>query len=334
MFNIINPEYLIDSFLYNTHSYFGFKKQGIQIRKNAYLFKNGWDTHLENCKEIIRKSFPLFNKGSVSVLGSGSLLDFPLEILNNKNFFYFQDADISSLNSKNKKIIDSLSINSHFCLLDISSYIKNWADILINYKNINFNEALEIIEVFGEEKKSITSFIKGSTCISLNILSQLPVYWQDFVFSYLKARFGKNLLVKNEKLILEKLSKSSNLLIKTHLEKILPTKKNYTTLLISDIKYLYLPKNIKPYIEKNNSLFEVKFKEVKANKKNEKTIKIEEQDALFSLDLFKWNKNLVNNFKIEYLDSWLWNIGQNSKHSIYHQVVAVKYSFSSPDGRD
>ncbi len=314
----------INPFLYHTHRHFGFISQGKRIKTNARLFQKGWGEHLGTTKKLVSDFLAKDKHRSLGILGAGALLDVPDEILSSLDCpIYLQDANLSCIKDWNIKTGNLKNrVNSHHCLLDISGLLQSWSEKLMEHQSGSIESFLELLTSLDNTQKNNIPFIKNSTCISLNILSQLPVYWQDFVFSLLGTKHKPKTLKFHEKEILKALYPSSKALIQNHLKQLLPQKKHEKTLLLTDLKYLYCPNTIKPVLTRDS--------------KNHYTIDyqggttdtpVEEQDALFSIDLEEFNKELPRNIQTRYLDSWLWHIGSNEKKSTYHQVIALEYRY-------
>lgn len=307
------------------HPYFGFSQQGKRIKKNSSYRDSKWDLHLNNTKEVIRnyltKTKEISRKKSIAILGAGSLLDVPEELFKLDSYsIYLQDANPDCTEDWDIKTkIKSEKTTVNYCILDITGQLNQWSSELLHKNPDSLKSALKIIKELETKRTNEAPFIKSNHCISLNILSQLPVYWQDFVFAYLEKKFGKHEVKSEETKILQSLTPSCKVLIQNHLEQILPKKKNDSSLLIADTCYYYTPKNVSASVTDKNITSPLYFKS------DAPVLKVEEQDALFSISLNSWHKEISKYIETNLIDTWVWNIRNDRKQSIFHKVSAIEY---------
>jgi hypothetical protein len=165
---------------------FDILKSDLILRKMDYLSdqqgiirrymreKEGWDVHLENTKRFILKSSETKKKGKLLVLGSGWLLDLPIDELS-RNFEEVILADIYHPKQIIKKV-NHLS-NVRFLKDDLTGGL-----IEFIYKNIKpgkkylLNSLIPEISTFSYSIPEDVDFV-----ISLNILSQLSIIIVDYL---------------------------------------------------------------------------------------------------------------------------------------------------------
>jgi hypothetical protein len=326
--SIINR--ILSQILYRPDPSFGFTSQGTRIRRNSQVFGETWNTHLRKSQDTLASFLNNGSLKSLSICGAGSLLDVPHETLQKLDCpVYLQDADPGCINEWQKLTRSSTHPEHiHHCLLDITGLVLTWAKMLEVEKCHDLQELLDRLRLLGESECPECPFIRAQTTVSLNLLSQLPVYWQDYIYQSIRKKFGLSTLQNNEEEILSALYPSCTVLIRNHLRHLLPKKKNEKTLLITDLRYLYLPENIKPVIRKTeDGVFEIDYDESKNISKEQSVV--EEQDALFSVSLEKWHKDLPQNITARVIDSWLWEIAHSRMKSTCHQVIAIEYKSSS-----
>lgn len=136
--------------------------------------KNGWDLHLEKSKKFILKSAITKSKGKVLVLGSGWLLDCPIEELSKE----FNEVILADIYHPNQIIKKTSSLNNiHFLNTDITGGL-----IEFIYKNIKPGKKY-FLNSLTNELKSISFKIPNDIdfVISLNILSQLSIIIVDYL---------------------------------------------------------------------------------------------------------------------------------------------------------
>jgi hypothetical protein len=328
--NIIND--VLARCLYYIDPDFGFTSQGRKIRNNANNKRYGWNPHLTKCKKIVSDFIRSDTKNKrLSILGAGSLLDIPIEVFNSHyKVIYLQDANPSCLSEWSKFTqTQRLKPRIEPCLLDINGDISVWSKMCHDQiKHKSLSGALSFLKNLPETNIKKPAFINAESCISLNILSQLPVYWQDFIFRILSRKFGARVIKNNEEEILLALRKTSNLIIKNHLDDILPKKKNHSTLLLTDLKYFYLKKNVSLSLDNNESR-EKKISDYSLQVKSEtKTVEVKEQDALFDVVLEAYIEQRLKSrgFTYTIIDSWIWEIRKEARTNTNHQVIAIAFN--------
>ncbi len=136
--------------------------------------REGWDLHLENSKKFIQKSLKTKKKGKVLVLGSGWLLDCPINELS-QNFQEVILADILHPKQIIKKT-NTLS-NVHFLKADLTGGL-----IEFIYRNIKPGKKY-LLNALISEINSFSYLIPDDIdfVISLNIVSQLSIIITDYL---------------------------------------------------------------------------------------------------------------------------------------------------------
>ncbi len=140
-----------------------------------------WHEHLENTKNYILNSLPNKHLKSIAILGSGWLLDVPVDAILKKTdklilFDICHPKQILNKYKNNKQIV--------FIKTDLTNNLIKYAK-----KSKSFNEFLQIFET----TKPIDFLNNYSYVVSLNLLNQLDILLCD----YLKKKF----IVKDEELI-------------------------------------------------------------------------------------------------------------------------------------
>ena len=128
---------------------------------NRYLReKSGWDTHIENCKKTIVE-FSSGKSGTIAILGSGWLLDVPLDDL----LTYFQKVILVDIDHPNQ-IVNKYKGNSQIelCYADVTGGVIEHV-----YSMLKSNS----FDISSINPTPFASFIKADYFVSLNILNQL-----------------------------------------------------------------------------------------------------------------------------------------------------------------
>lgn len=179
-------KYYLLAFRYPTRRDFISMGFGIQARhKRCQKF---WAKHLEYSKDFQRRALCNTSAKSIAVLGAGRLLDLDLQFLCTKFekvVLYDADPGVLCVWRKAKKTFKNLDfkIVDLCCCLDL--WTRNLSNFAANSNNpeglINFLDQLEAPPLFRLPEEVV---------LSLNLLSQIPIYWRDRVQSILLKSWG------------------------------------------------------------------------------------------------------------------------------------------------
>ncbi len=157
---------------------FGFKKDQNGII-NRYLRENGgWQSHLINTKNFIEHSAKAKEKETCVILGSGWLLDVPVDNLNEifKKVYLVDIVHPKQIIHKYRKYK-----NIEFIKVDISGYIKPVYDFI--KKNRKTKTSLnQIVQQFPDDFNKLMN--NASMIVSVNILNQLDILICDYIKKY------------------------------------------------------------------------------------------------------------------------------------------------------
>jgi hypothetical protein len=160
--------------------------------------KENWDKHIQESKDFILRSANSKEKGKVVVLGSGWLLDVPLQELSEM----FREVILIDIVHP-KPVVKKISKYSNVTLLkaDITGGMIDYI-----YENANKKEKLLVpIHTFSFNLPENTDFV-----ISLNIMCQLHIILADYLknisfFSDKELKeFDKNIQIAHLKILPEK----------------------------------------------------------------------------------------------------------------------------------
>ena len=294
---------MLDLLLYQTSEQtFGFKHQGKGILNRASKYEKAWLPHITNTKKQITSwAENSKSKKEISILGAGHLLDVPLDsIKNNFNQIYLSDANINCVTTWCKFF--SSQKNVYHAFYDITATLSHWLNHL---RDIKADHSVFIKELNSLSIKNKSIFIKAKNILSLNLLSQLPIYWQHAASQIFINKYGHKFYLKKEEDLNLALLPSSRLLIKAHLDYLIPNLKNESRLIIFD-KTFYFPNNPEvsfDIVNQDNDWPKIVFNHLS----NSSQI-IYEQDALCGLSISDWLKNLSPKIKYKIENNWLWEI--------------------------
>ncbi len=264
-------------------SLFTAQTQGIKHRSKIY--RDAWKSHLENSKQAIRETFleDLKKGKTLSVLGCGELLDFPSDIFSEfKDQIYLIDKSKEALSKFYKNTI----------IYDLTGSLDSWSSYLQDLKTKDITSFLNELKNLPQKLPLLKDpSFKDELVLSLNLLSQLPVYWQDSVFSIVDQKFSKQLAIDNETEILKALLPSSQELIKSHIHSCCASGRHKKSLIITDTHYLH-------YSIKSGELNEV-------------------MDALHGISI---EQEIESSSTYTLINKWQWEIVPSK---INHKVIAL-----------
>lgn len=174
-----------------------FIDMGFGIDARYQRSKSFWNRHLELCKNFQIQALDELPHGAlISVLGAGSLLDIHTELLARKfSRIDLYDANPSAEKMWNKKFAN-LNVQIKSQIQDLSGCLEEWTSRLTSFagkytrnsENVDsavseflLNLKAPRLDIFNE---------KPDVVFSVNLLSQIPIYWRDRVHSILAKSLG------------------------------------------------------------------------------------------------------------------------------------------------
>ena len=209
-------------------------KAGMGLERRARMLAPFWAEHMQRTRSAqARWAVTTDFRGQwLTVLGAGRLLDFNRTVLLPR-FANLQLVDADRL---------CLHVWKHLpkpvepVCVDISGCVDKWLASLKKGKQQPWAETLETIR--GKRAPQGSAYRAGGEAVlSLNVLSQLQIVWQDGVEEYLEKRFGHDFVKSHELEWLDALRPAGQTLVKQHLAALERAAPTYV-LLITDVEYL------------------------------------------------------------------------------------------------
>lgn len=237
--------FLSSSLRYPQAARFGFLVSGLAIERRRRRLAQFWDPHLEQSKACQRSWLESWRPdGRLAVLGAGRLFDVATEDLC-KHFSEISlfDADPQCLRywkREYKNLRSDAVFFNH--ISDITQVLEQRQSSLRTFlrRSPEWNQALEFLRSLAASADSPESefLLHGEydAILSINLLSQLPVYWQHIAEIELVRIFGKKHVAAREDEWLEALIPSARALINQHLRDLARSRAK-SILLISDLRY-------------------------------------------------------------------------------------------------
>lgn len=253
------PGYFFYSWRYPQSASLGFLQMGLAIRRRHKLLNVHWRNHLEQT----RKAQQLWTAQTAGqdqdpgaderlvVLGAGCLYDLDLAALSRRySTILLVDGNplVKSAWRKAKRAYAGRTVID-FQINEISGALISWRRELAAAlrsaprNRAAWSSALSAVKNTDTAllKHSLAlpaAYDKPSAVISLNILSQIPLLWQDCLEAILVRRFGKRWVNEHQTEWFEAFYPSAKMLVAQHLSSIAQAAPN-DILLITDLEYAY-----------------------------------------------------------------------------------------------
>lgn len=282
---------------------------GIGIVAREKRCRAYWSKHLELSKAFILHAISARLK-SVLILGAGRLYDVPLsDLLRRNTQITLVDCDPSlpRLWSAKAKIWGAEE-RIVGCICELTGVIEAWqAEIQALQSVEDMERALPTLKI--PSPRSLCERVGGNpdVVVSLNLLSQIPVYWRDRVYALIEQRWGKKLLEQLSPAFEAALQNSMGRLQHAHLE-LLAAFGAQKIVLLTD-RYFY-------YYKQDQSDWQV-------------------EEALYRpCPEEPWNS--VPGYVLQSHDSWLWHIApqgiEQADYGIMHEVHAAEVVRTTSEG--
>ncbi|MCB0345012.1 MAG: hypothetical protein KDD66_07835 [Bdellovibrionales bacterium] len=223
----------------------GFLVSGLAIERRRKRLAQFWDPHLENSKNFQKSCIKSGAQGeSLAVLGAGRLYDVALEDLADAfTDISLFDADPQCLRYW-KRASKMLPPHSQFSfhIGDITCVLLPRLHALRSHlsKSESWDQALDYLAASPDLQmtppSAFLSHDEFDAVLSINLLSQLPVYWQHIVETELKTTFGAKHVLQNEEHWLAAFIPSAKSLVEQHLRDLRASGARFI-LVITDYRY-------------------------------------------------------------------------------------------------
>jgi hypothetical protein len=207
-------------------------------------------------------------------------------------------------------------------ITDISCCLGAWSDAVKQCEG-NWLQTLDLIRALG--RSPVPAYAaKTDALLSLNILSQLDVGWQEAVEPILQKRFGSAFVRTREQEWLDAMRPASQALAQQHLLA-LELSGAQSVLLIADVEYVEYTG--RKYHSKQYEPPPLQWSE--AGWRADPGIRFEVTQALegVGLDVSTFH-SLMPNYQLEWQDSWLWHIAPNGTEATHHGKLHRVAAFS------
>lgn len=289
MFNLLRYLYYSERF----PQYKDYVDMGLGIATRRKRAKRYWDTHCQCSKDFQRLALTkALNAKSIALLGAGRLYDIDTELI----LRYYKHIDLFDADPSCKTIwlgdkqLASAQLTTH--ILDITNSILSWTKKL--KEELTFKNAAELLNSLEVQEINFTG--KYDCIFSINLLSQIPVYWRDRAVKTLDQVVKKDAGGHYATEIQQALESTYRKLQEQHLA-LLSTSQAKLVVLISDTEWYYYKPQLSPWQV--------------------------EPPLLIPKPL------QLKNYEVYATDSWLWHIvpyaSENTDYGEIHKVEAFAF---------
>ncbi|MFN7920852.1 MAG: hypothetical protein U0Q16_12190 [Bryobacteraceae bacterium] len=223
--------YLAQRLLHREPGAARYLRMGLGIERRARELAAFWGPHQERTRSAQTRWAGSAHGGTLTVLGAGRLLDFAADSLAPRfEQLRLVDADRSCESSWR-----GLGKPVEPVFTDISGCIDRWAASLGMLRG-SWQETLDAIRKYGVEPEPAYS-ASSDAVLSLNLISQLPIGWQDGVEAFLWKRFGRGFVERREQEWLDAVRPGARMLVEQHLAALARSGAR-SVLLIGDLEYV------------------------------------------------------------------------------------------------
>lgn len=170
---------------------------GLGIRNRARRYKINWERHFQCCREFQRRCLEGKRNLRVAVLGAGTMLDLDLKLFREASASIdFFDADpLARFLCRGKlSVLKRAGIDCRYKLTDITGRLDQWDEALQQCGSLGDSQVLDRLEKLPSLAPSPPDLTGYDLIVSLNLLSQIPIYWSDRLEAAFAKRFeGSNL---------------------------------------------------------------------------------------------------------------------------------------------
>lgn len=216
-----------------------FERVGRGIERRAGALGQHWEPHFARSRRAQAEwAAGLPRADTLLVLGAGRLHDFDHDAFADRfRRMILLDADPTCL-PRWEKLRDSLRgrCGVEFVTRDVSGCLDDWERDFGNALKRDWEQTLDMLRKTPAPPQATLE--AADAILSLNLLSQIPIMWQDAVEDILRRRFSQRFVEKHEEQWLLALHRSAQSLVRQHLAALAASGAS-DILLITDLEYRY-----------------------------------------------------------------------------------------------
>ena len=286
-------------------------RQGLGIAEREKKLHKYWLPHLERTKAAQRRWAESLSGSDLAVLGAGRLFDFAADTLpaRFKRLLLF-DADPSC--AERWHTLSGVQIEP--LIGDLTGCIQHWQQDLDRFYG-GWDESLAHIAGIVQPADHAMLFAADAV-LSLNLMSQLPIAWQDCVEDYLSRKFGERNVAGKESEWLLAAEPGAQWIVEQHLASLAVSGAG-SILLVTDVEYAEYrggPNSVRW----NQGVWDA-----------DAGLRVDVTPALYGLDPIA----LLPDYTLRWQESWLWDISpigvESATCGTTHRVAAMAFDRNS-----
>lgn len=283
-------------------------RQGLGIAERERKLHRYWLAHFERSKAAQRRWLEDTDGIDLAVLGAGRLFDFASDTLPAR----FQrvlliDADPSCADRWRSEL---RGVELEPRIGDLTGCIERWQQELSHFHG-DWEQTLEHVRRIAKPTDHPMPFAADAV-LSLNVMSQLPIGWQDCVEDFLGRRFGTRNVDGREDEWLSAVEPGAKWIVEQHLAALAASHAR-SVLLITDMEYA-------EYRGGPNS---VRWSD--GTWGADPGLRVDVTPALYALDPVA----AMRGYTLRWQDSWLWDIApigiESPNCGTVHRVAAMAF---------
>jgi len=296
-----------------------FLTMSLGIERRSRELSIHWTPHLEASKSAQARWSRDADGGCVSILGAGRLMDVNIEALALRFArLHLVDADPLAESFWKKQAQHQ---SSSWQLADVSGCFEAWSDAIEKTAG-DWNGVLSAVRDLPMSVPQSWS-CAADAIISLNLLSQIPVLWQDILEEILRRKFGREQVRRREEEWLSAIEIPARWLVEQHLAMIHRSGAR-RILIICDVEYAHY-RGTESFPRSAYRPAPVRWDGIWMA---DSGVTVEIEPALYGIgpDSFpKW----MPSYDLEWSESWLWHIApqglEETGCGMVHRVGAFAF---------
>lgn len=216
---------------------------GLGIERRSERFSSAWEPHFKSSKTQQARWAETVSGKLLAVLGAGRLFDFEKALVDKFSGIDLIDAD--PLCQRNWRGLRRTFPKTAFGFyeLELTGALSDWSvEAMRAFRRAEWKQALQTLEKLRPPSPSpFAGYLRDrrpDAILSLNVLSQLPVMWQDLLEIALVRRFGREQVKEREQEWLAAFAPSARVLVREHLGDLASADAS-EILILTDVEYLY-----------------------------------------------------------------------------------------------
>jgi hypothetical protein len=159
-----------------------FRVMGLRIEHRSRIYRTFWESHLQRCRTFLNRQLPRRFR-DISILGAGRLLDIDTAALAARcSCLRLVDFDRGCERRWTETAREHPDTHFLFHFVDLTGVLWTWTNRLRRCGSPG--QLVELLRSLAAEVMLDPPIPRSEIVVSLNLLSQIPLYWRDRVESF------------------------------------------------------------------------------------------------------------------------------------------------------